>query len=498
MLRKWQQKCWESYQAANQRIFMLEACPGSGKTKMALHVTKQLLATNTIDFFIVVVPTDYIRSQWARSAYEFGLKLLPIKNSRNHLNYHGIAISYAQTILLSDFLSTLCLTWRVLVIFDEVHHAGDNKAWGVGMARAFADAVRILNISGTPFRSDSAMIPFVEYVNGVSINDFAYNYGEAIQDKICRNVVFTAVTGEGKWQNQFAVQTAANFGDDLNEADSSRLLRTALDAGNKFIVDFLVQAHRKLMMLRRFEQVDAGGLVIAMNQDHARALSEILKEISGREPSLAVSDDFDSADKIRNFKTGQTEWLVTVKMVSEGVDIPRLRVLAYASNVRTEMFFRQAVGRVVRVQEGRENDQAYFFFPADAQLIEFAGRIESERRHVLDSAEKKGARTGELPDFMKSKVNGFVPLEAETRGLVVMRESEPIDQTAALRSKVDFLAGKLCELIGADVSDIDATWGDLQESKIENEIDRLLAKERWLKGKLERLSVVTTFGYIPK
>lgn len=115
MLRKWQQKCWESYQAANQRIFMLEACPGSGKTKMALHVTKELLATNTIDFFVVVVPTDYIRSQWARSAYEFGLKLLPIKNSRNHLNYHGIAISYAQTILLSDFLSTLCLTWRVLV-----------------------------------------------------------------------------------------------------------------------------------------------------------------------------------------------------------------------------------------------------------------------------------------------------------------------------------------------------------------------------------------------
>lgn len=477
---------------------MLEACPGSGKTKMVLHVAKELLADGAIDFFVVVAPTDYIRAQWARSAYESGIKLLPMKNSRNHLNYHGIAISYAQMILLSDFLATLCLTWRVLVVFDEVHHAGDDKAWGVAMAKAFAGAARILNISGTPFRSDNSMIPFVEYRDGISTNDFAYSYGEAIQDKICRNIVFVAVGGEGTWQERNAIAKRASFGDALEEVESSRLLRTVLDAENDFIYDYLQQASKKLAQLRRFDQVDAGGLVIAMNQDHARALAALLAKIDGAEPVLAISDDNEAADKIRSFKTSNAPWLVTVKMVSEGVDIPRLRVLAYASNVRTEMFFRQAVGRVVRVQPGREDDQAYFYFPAEASLVEFAERIETERKHVLEQPANKIDRNGTLPDFMKRNSNDFVPLEANTQGVTILREALELDQITLLKSRIAGLTEKLCRLIGAELDDIEATWNEHPSSWGDSEIENLQAKEAWLKEKLERLNIVTTFGYIPK
>lgn len=498
MLRTWQQKCWQAYQAIDRHIFMLEACPGSGKTKMALHVVKELLAAGTIDFFVVVAPTDYIRAQWARSAYESGIKLLPMKNSRNHLNYHGIAISYAQMILFSDFLARLCWTKRVLVIFDEVHHAGDDKAWGEAMAKSFANAARILNISGTPFRSDNSMIPFVEYRGGISTNDFAYSYGEAIQDKICRNIVFAAVGGEGTWQERNAVEKRASFGDALEEGESARLLRTVLDVENDFIYDFLQQASKKLAQLRRFDQIDAGGLVIAMNQDHARALAALLAKIDGAEPMLAISDDNEAADKIRNFKASAAPWLVTVKMVSEGVDIPRLRVLAYASNVRTEMFFRQAVGRVVRVQSGRENDQAYFYFPAEASLVEFAERIEAERKHVLEQPVNKIEGNGILPDFMKRKSNDFVPLEANTQGVTILREASELDQITLLRNRIAGLTEKLCTLIGADLDDIEATWKEHPGSWGDSEIEKLQAKEAWLKGKLERLNIVTTFGYIPK
>lgn len=69
-------------------------------------------------------------------------------------------------------------------------------------------------------------------------------------------------------------------------------------------------------------------------------------------------------------------------MLSEGVDIPRLRVGVYASNIRASLYFHQFCGRFARVMESR-NERSFIFMPADPELEAIALTIEQYRAHAL-------------------------------------------------------------------------------------------------------------------
>lgn len=487
-LRKWQSACWEAYQRNESPIFMLEACPGSGKTKMSLHIFAELFARKVVEFVVVVAPTDYIRSQWARSAKEAQLEIMPIVARRDFSRLHGIVITYAQMLLLSEFLQNWCLSKKVMVVFDEIHHAGEEKSWGDTMMKAFRYAARILGISGTPFRHDDAEIPFVVYRNGVSQSDFSYGYGEALQDRVCRNVLFRAVTGKGSWIDRFKNERKADFSEELSDSDASRLLRTALEPDTDFISDFMLQSYRYLNEIRANDQCDAALLLIAMNQAHAYILANKFEALTGVAPVIAVSDDKDAASKIRSFKNSNEPAIFTVKMVSEGVDIPRLRVLAYATNVRTEMFFRQAVGRIVRVQGGREDDVAHFLFPADAQLCEYAERIEKERKHVLNK--RPALVNANASGGQAERCNGFEPLSATSNGSILINRDE---RNVALR--VDLMMKRLADLMGVEVEEIEMTW---EAQSNDGDLFDYVSKEHWLQEKIGRYSMISTMRYIPK
>lgn len=117
----------------------------------------------------------------------------------------------------------------------------------------------------------------------------------------------------------------------------------------------------------------------------ARKIAKLLKVITNEEPTVAISDEENSSRQIQEFarRGNQKRWIVAVKMVSEGVDIPRLRVGVYATTVLSELFFRQAVGRFVRVIPGLDEQSAAFYLPADATLIRHALAIKEERDHYL-------------------------------------------------------------------------------------------------------------------
>ena len=145
--------------------------------------------------------------------------------------------------------------------------------------------------------------------------------------------------------------------------------------------------------MRKQEQSDAGGLIVTMNQDHARQVAELVTKITGMRAQVAVSDDPSASKTIETFAHHKTQqWLVAVNMVSEGVDIPRLRVGVYATNVLTEMYFRQVVGRFVRMQDKVPKPQrAWLYLPKDATLVHYAKRIKVERDHVLGRYHAGGA-----------------------------------------------------------------------------------------------------------
>jgi superfamily II DNA or RNA helicase len=275
--------------------------------------------------------------------------------------------------------------FKTLVILDEVHHAGDAMSWGEGVREAFEPATRRLALTGTPFRSDVNPIPFVTYAPGDdgiprSVADFTYGYAHALADHVVRPVLFMAYSGEMQWRTRAGDEIAAQLGEPLTKDLTNQALRTALDPGGAWIPSVLTAADMRLSEVRRHVP-DAGGLVIATDQDSARSYAKTLRQITGVAPALVLSDEKLASKKIAAFTTGDARWMVAVRMVSEGVDVPRLAVGVYATTTSTPLFFHQAVGRFVRARARGET--ASIFLPSVPTLLGHASEMEVERDHVL-------------------------------------------------------------------------------------------------------------------
>jgi superfamily II DNA or RNA helicase len=282
------------------------------------------------------------------------------------------------------------LAAQSIVILDEIHHAGDDRAWGESVRRAFEAAPRRVALSGTPFRSDTLAIPFVRYVGDEAVPDFEYGYADALADgRVVRPVYFPRINGFMEWIAPDGSAQSAAFDDALDRTRAAQRLRTALSLDGEWLPTVLLQANERLTALRR-SQPDAGGLVIAADQDHAQGIADLLRFRCGVRATVAVSDDPMSSSRIARFSASSDPWIVAVRMVSEGVDIPRLRVGVYATTTATELFFRQAVGRFVRWTRGVPRQKAYLFIPDDARLRTFATQIADARRHSLRKPERDG------------------------------------------------------------------------------------------------------------
>ena len=389
-LRPWQKSALEKFEASDSADFLTVATPGAGKTTFALTAARQVLARQPNLRLVVVAPTAHLKVQWAQAAARFALHLDPqwsAADGRLPPDMHGIVTTYQQVASSADVLADVAR--EAFVVFDEIHHAADDRAWGESVLRAFAGAPRRLAISGTPFRSDTQAIPFVRYVLDEASPDFEYGYGEALADRrVVRPVYFPRTNGHMEWTAPDGSMQAASFDDALDQARSSQRLRTALSLEGEWLPEVLRSAVNQLEVLRETQE-DAGGLVIATDQDHARGIAAILRSRFGQPASVVTSDDPDSSDRIAHFARSCDPWLVSVRMVSEGVDIPRLRVGVYATTTTTELFFRQAVGRFVRWTPGVKDQKAYLFIPDDPRLRSRAFQIADQRRHSLRRREQE-------------------------------------------------------------------------------------------------------------
>jgi len=403
-LRPWQKEALERFHRASATDFLAVATPGAGKTTFALTAAVQHLHDHPRHRVLVVAPTAHLKLQWARAAGRLGLHLEPhwsTRDGRLPVDMHGIVTTYQQVSMQSRAVRALARD--AFVIFDELHHAGDDRAWGDGIREAFDGASRRLALSGTPFRSDTTAIPFVHYDDfGEAHADYEYGYGDALRDGgVVRPVYFPRIDGEMEWVGPDGEHYHHNFDDTLDKARAGQRLRTALSLSGEWLPAVLDQAHAQLQAIRT-TQAHAGGLVIAMDQDHARGIVTLMKRRYGITPTLALSDDPSASDRIEHFAEGSMPWLVAVRMVSEGVDIPRLRVGVFATNTSTELFFRQAAGRLVRWTRGMRHQKAFFFIPDDPRLRTYAAQIADQRRHSLrrkdDDSDADRFASGELDE----------------------------------------------------------------------------------------------------
>jgi superfamily II DNA or RNA helicase len=388
-LRAWQAEALEAYFVHQPRDFLAAATPGAGKTTFALRLAAELRARRLIDRITVVAPTEHLKRQWADAAARAGIRLDPaFKNNQRRYgsHFHGVAVTYAQVASRAALHRELTLSGRTLVILDEVHHGADALSWGDAIREAFEPATRRLSLTGTPFRSDTSPIPFVSYLPDregirVSQTDYNYGYGRALADGVVRPVMFMVYAGHMRWRTRAGDEMEAKLGEGNTKDITSQAWRTALEPTGEWIPAVLRAADRRLSEVRHGIP-DAGGLVIATDHVTARAYAAILQEISGEEVTVVLSDEKEASDRIDEFSHSTRRWMVAVRMVSEGVDVPRLAVGVYATSASTPLFFAQAIGRFVRAR--RRGETASIFLPNVPGLMALANALELERDHALD------------------------------------------------------------------------------------------------------------------
>ncbi|MET9486736.1 MULTISPECIES: DEAD/DEAH box helicase [unclassified Nocardia] len=431
-LRAWQRRALTKYLTSKPRDFLAVATPGAGKTTFALRVAAELLADRTIDQVTVVAPTEHLKHQWSGSAARVGIQLdSNFSNSTGSTSsdYHGVVVTYAQVASHPFKHRVRTTNRRTLVIMDEVHHAGDAKSWGEAVEEAFGDATRRLSLTGTPFRSDDSKIPFITYEADESgfeksRADHTYGYSEALADGVVRPVVFLAYSGEAHWRDSAGDEYSARLGEPLSAEHTARAWRTALDPAGDWMSKVLIAADTRLRQLRATGMPDAGGLVIATDQDKARDYAELLEHISGTKPTIVLSDDPASSSRIGEFSGNTDPWMVAVRMVSEGVDVPRLAVGVYATSASTPLYFAQAIGRFVRARKTGET--ASVFVPSVPVLLDLAAQLEVQRDHVIGKPHREKSDLDDelLIDANKQKDE---PGEEEKKFIALAADAE-LDQ----------------------------------------------------------------------
>ncbi|WP_127506669.1 DEAD/DEAH box helicase [Actinoplanes solisilvae] len=431
-LRDWQRKALVGYLRRRSDDYMAVATPGAGKTTFALRIAAELLAHGTVEAVTVVCPTEHLKVQWASAAARVGIQLdHAFRNSDIHSSrdFHGAVLTYAQVGMAPAVHRRRTMTRPTLVILDEIHHAGDSRSWGDGVKTAFEPAERRLMLTGTPFRSDENPIPFVNYERGDdglqrSRADSVYGYSDALRDGVVRPVLFMAYSGETRWRTNAGDELAARLGEPMTKDLIAQAWRTALDHRGDWMPQVLRAADARLSKLRDHGITDAGGLIIASDQQTARAYAKLIGEISGQPATVVLSDDEGASKRIATFAESQDRWMVAVRMVSEGVDIPRLAVGVYATSASTPLYFAQAIGRFVRAR--RQGETATVFLPSVPHLLGLASEMEAQRDHVLGLPKQKDGLDDDLLERAQREENAEGDLEKHFEALSATAELDQV------------------------------------------------------------------------
>lgn len=427
--RPWQEEAFSNflivYEKQQKNNYFLIACPAAGKTKYAKacvnYILKDLKYKATI---ITLSPRKEIKKQWA----DVALSLFDMQISYNgdlnkiiHDEYHGISSTYYQFSLEKSIPEIKTLLDqrrrqgnRIIVIMDEVHHLSEENSWGASLAKIFdIEKDFFLLLSGTPIRTDNIQIPFTSYdSSGILQPDYQYSYAQAIRDNICRRIVFISQNGTLTYDNiKF---DSSEYKDEINYTKMIRNLLRANEGNVSPVLESLIDLCKEsLREDREFENPNAACIVICIDIRHAKNVKRVIEERTGDIVEIVYSksesdyaiETIDAAKVINDFKNGRGKWIVSVGMISEGVDIPRATHLLYLSNITSEIKWKQSCGRVVRVQPEIGGHQiAKIFIPATPELLNKAKNIYEEINDALNFPGKTCEKCGNIPCVCKYKV----------------------------------------------------------------------------------------------
>ncbi|MEZ9655618.1 DEAD/DEAH box helicase [Vibrio splendidus] len=380
MLRVWQSECITSaiakYQSGSPHFFC-QATPGAGKTIMAAEVAKQLLDLGAIDLILCFSPSVSVAEG---IKFTFSQRLECTFNGG--LGSIGQSLTYQSILFLDEAFWKTIQKYRIFVVFDEIHHCSGGElesanVWGQQILTKIQNlATYTLALSGTPWRSDKLPIVMAEYSDpeGRLLCDYQYGLRQAINDSVCRRPKIVLVDNEhltvsdGSETKSFSSilellkQSKTSYQSVIHNADAMEYM---LRVGCQKLTDI------------RTESPNAGGLIVSSSVQHAKKILNILTKKLSQSACIVTYHSDDPLSEIEAFRHSTTEWIVSVGMISEGTDIPRLQVCCHMSAVKTELYFRQVLGRILRINHS-PNQEAWLFTFAEQNLVGFAERIEQD------------------------------------------------------------------------------------------------------------------------
>ncbi|MFL0799418.1 MAG: DEAD/DEAH box helicase family protein [Agarilytica sp.] len=378
-LRLWQQKAVSlalSRFRTGQEHFLCLATPGAGKTIMASTVAKKLLKNDDIDLVFCFSPSINVSS-----SFQATLESILGRSLNGLLGSLGNVLTYQSMLNLGPAFWSIFESHRTLVIFDEIHHcAGDNlgnsNAWGQKIIQHIqGKATYTLALTGTPWRSDRIPIALTSYCHeGMVRCDYTYGLSQAIRDGVCRTPKITAIDNEN-----ITVKTEQKEDYYRSFCDLLKFSRCTYQQllENTSLVRYMIGLSKKKLDVLRKAHPDAGGLIVAASVEHAVLIADILTREYGEVPAVVTYMHDESQRVIQQFRNGNTKWIISVGMISEGTDIPRLRVCCHLTRVKTELYFRQVLGRILRVQNSAQ-EEAFLLMPAEPNLIGYAERVSED------------------------------------------------------------------------------------------------------------------------
>jgi superfamily II DNA or RNA helicase len=378
-LRDWQNSCinkaLEHFNVTPH--FFCQATPGAGKTRMAAELAGRLLEQDRIDLVMCFAPSCQVVEGFRSTFAELLGRRLD-----GQIGAVGAAYTYQAMEYRDERFWQLLDDYRVLVVFDEIHHCAGHdpllsNVWGQQILHRVQDrAAFTLALSGTPWRSDDKAIALARYSSpeGHLICDYRYGLKEAIADGVCRSPRIVLLDNQRvKLTEELGADSSVRLFPSIAKLlGESSVTYEELLRHDEVINPLLDLGCSKLNKLR-LNKPDAAGLVVATDIEHAQQIAQAL-EARGESCRIVTNKTPDAQYVINTFRHSVCRWIVAVGMISEGTDIPRLQVCCYLSRIRTELHYRQVLGRVLR-RTGKSDGQAWLFMLAETTLQGFAERI---------------------------------------------------------------------------------------------------------------------------
>ncbi|EMW9162704.1 DEAD/DEAH box helicase family protein [Vibrio cholerae] len=417
MLRKWQSDCIEAainkYQSSSKH-FLTQATPGSGKTIMSAYLSKHLVNADMVDLILCFSPSVNVANGFATT---FAGVLQCSFNGK--LGSLGTSLTYQAIQYLEDSFWETISKYRVLVIFDEIHHCSgetlaEANAWGEQIILKVQNAATYtLALTGTPWRSDCLPISLSSYSDpeGRIICDYQYTLKQAITDNVCRKPKLVLVDNE---QLKYTSIDESKSYSSIQAMFKEQKINYSSILQDKDALTYILGLSVDKLHSIRSSNHNSAGLIVAASVAHARQIQVILNE-QLKQPSVLVSyQDPDAQNIIESFKRENSPWIISIGMISEGTDIPRLQVCCHLSNVRTELYFRQVLGRILRITDGN-NQEAWLYTFAEASLVKFSEEIEQDipesclyvkSPELNEQQSPSSISTGEMPSLVTPKIRG--------------------------------------------------------------------------------------------